>query len=143
MMQRPGMTLQIITPLSVVVDATVASVRAEDASGGFGILPGHADFLTSLTISVVSWRSGDDVTGYCAVRGGVLTVSGGRTVFIASREVVAGDNLANLADTILARFRADIEAERVEHVEATRLQLSAVRRLVGRLRQRPSPGGLG
>ena len=37
----------------------VVSVRAEDASGSFGILPGHADFLTSLAPSVVRWRRRD------------------------------------------------------------------------------------
>ncbi len=48
------MRLRIITPLAVVVDEDgVLALRAEDASGSFGILPGHADFLTSLAISVV------------------------------------------------------------------------------------------
>jgi F-type H+-transporting ATPase subunit epsilon len=51
------MKLRIITPLDVVVDEDgVMALRAEDASGGFGILPRHADFLTSLTISVVGWE---------------------------------------------------------------------------------------
>ena len=52
------MRLRIITPLSVVVDEDgVLALRAEDATGSFGILPRHADFLTSLAISVVSWES--------------------------------------------------------------------------------------
>ena len=134
------LTLRIVTPLAVVVDEAVASVRAEDASGGFGILAGHADFLTSLTISVVSWRGGDGTQRYCAVRGGVLTVNGGKTVAIATREAVTGDDLATLDQTVLARFRSDIDQERTEHVESTRLQLSAVRRLVGRLSQRRGAG---
>ena len=54
------MRLRIITPLAVVVDEDgVLALRAEDATGGFGILPGHADFLTSLAISVVSWTGAD------------------------------------------------------------------------------------
>ncbi len=41
------MRLRIVTPLSVVVDDdNVVSVRAEDATGGFGIMAHHADFLT-------------------------------------------------------------------------------------------------
>ena len=64
----------------------VASVRAEDESGSFGILPGHADLLTVLPPSVVRWHGADGVERFCAVDGGVLTVTAGRNVAIACRE---------------------------------------------------------
>ena len=65
--------LTITTPTAVAVQADgVAHVRAEDETGAFGILPGHADFVTALTPSVVSWRDADGREGHCAVRGGVL-----------------------------------------------------------------------
>ena len=112
-----ALRLRIVTPLSVVVDADgVRALRAEDASGGFGILPGYADFLTSLSIGVVSWRGDDETRHFCAVRRGVLTVTGGREIAIATREAVAGDDLATLDQTVLARFRADTETERSERV---------------------------
>ena len=134
------MRLTITTPLSVAVEEDgVAIVAAEDASGGFGIQPGHADFLTSLAVAVVSWRSRDDTRHYCAVRGGVLTVSGGTEVAIATREAVTGDDLATLDAAVLSRFQADAEADRAERVDSTRLQLSAIRQIVSRLR----PGGSG
>ena len=51
------MKLRIVTPLSVVVDEDgVQALRAEDASGGFGILRGHADFLP---VSRYRWSHGD------------------------------------------------------------------------------------
>ncbi len=51
------MRLLITDPTAIIADLTgVASVRAEDESGSFGILAGHADLLTVLTVSVVSWR---------------------------------------------------------------------------------------
>lgn len=129
------MRLQILTPLAVVVDEnSVLALRAEDASGGFGILPRHADFLTGLTISVVSWRSHDGAQRYCAVRGGVLSVTGGQLIDIATREAVAGDDLATLDETVLSRFRADSESERTERVENTRLQLNAIRQIMRHLR---------
>lgn len=134
------MRLTITTPLLVAVEEDgVAIVAAEDASGGFGIQPGHADFLTSLAVAVVSWRSRDDTRHYCAVRGGVLTVSGGKEVAIATREAVTGDELATLDAAVLSRFQADAEADRAERVDSTRLQLSAIRQIVSRLR----PGGSG
>jgi F-type H+-transporting ATPase subunit epsilon len=129
------MRLRIVTPLAVVVDEDgVLALRAEDASGGFGILPGHADFLTSLSISVVGWKSADAARHFCAVRHGVLSVAGGREISIATREAIVGDDLATLDQTVLARFRADIETERTEHVESTRLQLNAIRQIMRRLR---------
>jgi F-type H+-transporting ATPase subunit epsilon len=128
------MRLRIITPLSVVVDEEgILAVRADDASGSFGILPGHADFLTNLAISVVSWKRGDGRPFYCAVRTGVLTVADGQNIAIATREAIPGDDLDTLDETILARFRADVEAERTEHVENTRLQLNAIRQIMRHL----------
>ncbi|HEY8008105.1 MAG TPA: F0F1 ATP synthase subunit epsilon [Methylocella sp.] len=132
------MRLRIITPLLVVIDEDgVLALRAEDATGSFGILPRHADFLTSLAISVVSWEGSNGTRRYCAVRRGVLSVFAGRDIAIATREAVPGDDLATLDKTVLNRFRADIEAERTEHVESTRLQVNAIRQIVRYLR----PGG--
>ena len=129
------MKLRIITPLEVVVDEDgVMALRAEDASGGFGILPRHADFLTSLTISVVGWKSADATRHFCAVRRGVLSVTGGQAISIATREAIVGGDLATLDQTVLARFRADIDTERMEHVESTRLQLNAIRQIMRHLR---------
>jgi F-type H+-transporting ATPase subunit epsilon len=122
-------------PLSVVIDEDgVLAVRAEDATGSFGILPRHADFLTSLAISVVSWESSNRTRHYCAVRRGVLSVEGGEDIFVATREAVPGDDLTTLDETVLARFRADIETERTEHVESTRLHLNAIRQIMRHLR---------
>ena len=129
------MRLRIVTPLSVVIDEDgVVAVRAEDATGGFGILPRHADFLTSLKISVVSWESSNAIRHYCAVRRGVLSVAGGHDIAIATREAVPGDDFATLDETVLARFRADLETERTEHVESTRLHLNAIRQIMRHLR---------
>ncbi len=137
------MRLRITTPLDVVVDADgVVSLRAEDDSGSFGIQPGHADFLTTLSLSVIGWKDGQGAQRYCAVRRGVLTVEAGRTVAIATREAVTGDDLATLDQTVLARFRADIETERTALVETTQLQLDAIRRMVGRLRAASGNPGL-
>jgi F-type H+-transporting ATPase subunit epsilon len=59
------MRLRIVTPQAVVIDANGGqALRAEDASGSFGVLPRFADFLTSLTISVVTWRDADGASHY-------------------------------------------------------------------------------
>jgi F-type H+-transporting ATPase subunit epsilon len=129
------MRLRITTPLSVVVDEdAVQIVSAEDSSGGFGIQPRHADFLTSLAVGVVSWKDRAGARCYCAVHGGVLTVTGGQEVAITTREAIPGDDLATLDQAILDRFGADAEAERAGRADSTKLQLRAIREIVRHLR---------
>ena len=129
------MRLLITDPTSVVADhPNVVSVRAEDASGSFGILDRHADLLTALTISVVQWRHTGGRLGCCAVRRGVLSVRGGSEVAIATRQAQLGDDLDQLEHTVLARFRADLETERTERTAATRLHMAAIRQIIAALR---------
>jgi F-type H+-transporting ATPase subunit epsilon len=128
------MRLLITDPLSIVVDAPdIRSVRAEDESGSFGILPGHADFLTTLALSVVTWRDGANVVRHCAVRRGVLTVSGGKEVRIATREAHLGDDLDELESVVLAGYRAQVDAERGASTASARLRMQAIRRIVALL----------
>ncbi len=128
------MKLKIVTPLSIVLEKDIDRLRAEDASGSFGIMPSHAPFMTALAISIVSWHQGDQAQ-FCAVRGGVLTVSGGdlTTITIATREAVVGDELTKLDAEILARFQSEADAEKVDHVETVQLHLNAIRKMVNRL----------
>ena len=129
------MRLLITEPTAVVVEhADVASLRAEDESGGFGILDGHADFLTVLTPSVLAWRHVDGRFGYCAVRQGVLSVRGGREVAVATRQAQLGTNLDTLERAVIDRFVAEDEAERSARVAATRLHMQAIRRIIAALR---------
>ncbi len=128
------MRLRITTPLTIVIDEdNVQIVTAEDASGGFGIQPRHADFLTSLAVAVVSWRSQGGARHYCAVQGGALTVTGGNEVAITTREAIPGDDLATLDQVIRDRFGAEAEAEREGRVDSAKLQLRAIREMVRRL----------
>ncbi len=79
--------LTITTPAQILAASdNVVAVRVEDQSGSFGVLPGHADLLTALVPSVVRWRTLDGAACFCAVRGGVFAVSGGRNVSVACRE---------------------------------------------------------
>jgi F-type H+-transporting ATPase subunit epsilon len=134
------MRLVITTPTEAVLDlADAASVRAEDASGSFGILDGHADFLTALAVSVLSWRTREGREGHCAVRGGVLTVAGGKRVSVATREAVVADDLERLEHEVLARFRRAVDEEVTARAGSTRLHLAAIKKMLAYLRPgRPS-----
>jgi F-type H+-transporting ATPase subunit epsilon len=129
--------LTVTTPGEILVDSgDVAAVRAEDESGGFGVLPGHADLLTALVPSVVHWRTSDGAVHFCAVRGGILTVSFGRNVAVACREAVLGDSFEDLEAKVRAVRAQQIEADRKAHVEQVRLHALAVRQLLRYLRPR-------
>lgn len=136
------MNLRITTPGAIVVDRPVASIRAEDASGSFGILPGHADFLTALEISVVLWREADGRSGYCAVRNGILTVTGGNDIAIATREALVGDDLDQLETAVLAGYRQHRDAERTSRAASTKLRMQAIRHMVEALQGGPQEIGL-
>lgn len=140
---REGLHLTITTPTTVLVDsAKVVAVRAEDESGGFGILPGHANLLTVLPASVVRWHERSGATRFCAVRGGVLVVSGGERVAIACRQGTMGDDLAQLEKDVREMRRAEAEADKSARVEQMRLHARAVRQLMRYLRP-DRPGEFG
>lgn len=129
------MRLIITEPARVIADYhDVVSVRAEDTSGSFGILPGHADLITVLTPSVVAWKHADDRPGWCAVHRGVLSVSEGREVAIATRQAQLGDDLAALEQAVLGRSRAERDTERRARVAATKLHTAAIRQIIRALR---------
>lgn len=136
------MRLRIADPASVLVDRDVVAIRAEDASGSFGILDRHADFLTALEISVVSWREADGRAGYCAVRNGILIVAGGDHISIVTREAHLSDDLEQLEHVVLAGYRAHVEEERSGRAASARLRVQAIRRMVEALagrRAEPEP----
>lgn len=139
------MRLLITTPTALVVDdPNVVALRAEDGSGGFGILQGHADFLTALTVSIVSWRHVDGEQRFCAVRHGVLSVTMGTEVAIATRQAETGMDLDHLEQVVLTKFRQEIEAEQTARTESLRLQMKAIRQIVRLLRpERPNISGGG
>ena len=135
------MKLQITMPTAVVAELDdVVHLRAEDASGAFGILARHADFLTVLATSVVSWRRAGGAEGHCAVRGGVLTMSGGERIAIATREAVLGDDLVQLEVEVLKAFRDKTAEEQSARAGSARLQLAALRRIFDYLRPERGAG---
>ncbi|GFE59957.1 F0F1 ATP synthase subunit epsilon [Geobacter sp. AOG2] len=50
------MKLEIVTPYKKVVDMEVEEVTATGKLGEFGVLPGHAPFLTSLRIGELAYK---------------------------------------------------------------------------------------
>jgi F-type H+-transporting ATPase subunit epsilon len=129
------MRLVVTTPAAIIVNTEdVRYVRAEDLSGSFGIQPGHADLLTALTISVLVWRDAGGIERYAAVRGGVLRVSCGSLVEVATREAIVAEDLGSLRDVVLAQMRQHAESEQAARVGALGLQHAVVQQIYRYLR---------
>ena len=141
------MKLIVATPERVVVEADgLTDLRAEDASGWFGLRPGHADLVAVLVPSVITWRAGDGIEHYVAVRGGALTVSDGERIAVATVQAVAGDDYDTLDAALAGAMEAAQEEESRARTEAIRLETSAVHALEDYLRaasssRPPTTGG--
>lgn len=123
------MRLVITTPASVLVDvADVRHVRAEDRTGAFGIAPGHAELITALEVSVLTWRDGAGKEHHVAVRGGILSVNED-TVEVATRQAVGEETLERLGRAVLERFREQAREEEQEWISTARLHVAMVRQL--------------
>jgi F-type H+-transporting ATPase subunit epsilon len=104
------LSLEVTTPMRLVVAEQVDEVVAPGIEGYFGVLPGHAPFLTTLGVGIVTYRIGRD-EHQLAVAGGFAEVR--------------NDKVIILADT----------AERPEEIDRARAERSrerAERRLSGR-----------
>ena len=104
------LTLEIATPTRQVVAETVDEIVIPGSQGYFGVLPGHAPFLTTLGIGELMYRIGRD-EHHLAVSKGFAEVR--------------NDKVIVLADT----------AERPEEIDRARAERArdrAERRLAGR-----------
>ena len=124
------MRLRIATPVELVAEVEdVRYVRAEDATGAFGIQPGHTELVTALAVSVITYRDASGAEHHVAVRGGILSVREGKIVDVATREAVLGDDLDVLSRAVLARFRSHAEAEAKARTRTTQLNVALVKNL--------------
>jgi len=123
------MRVRIMSCTEVVLDREAVHVTAEDPGGSLGIRPGHAPLVAPLEQSIVTVRTENDGETYVAVNGGVLVVTGPE-VRIASRQAVAGTDMAHLEDTVLKRFQEEAEASKASRTNFERMRLDFMRRVL-------------
>jgi F-type H+-transporting ATPase subunit epsilon len=104
------LTLEVATPTRLVVTETVDEVVAPGTEGYFGVLPGHAPFLTTLGVGELTYRRGREER-HLAIAGGFAEVR--------------NDKVIVLADT--AEYPEEIDRARAERARAR-----AEQRLIGR-----------
>lgn len=94
------MHFQLVTPERLVVDVDIDEVYAPGVLGEFGVLAGHANFLTALTVGELRYRAGG--------RDHRMAVSGGFAE-------VMEDVVTILADA--AEPATEIDVDRARHAQ--------------------------
>lgn len=129
-----SMELEILVPDAVVARSRIVSLQAEDASGRFGLLPGHQAFLTLLSPCVLLYREENAQEHFAAVDGGVMLLEG-EQLSIVAREAVVADRLEEVAAAAGAMIRARQTEERSARAEFAELQIALLREL-GKVEQK-------
>jgi F-type H+-transporting ATPase subunit epsilon len=97
-----ALRLEIVTPYGLIFNGDVDELTATGSEGEFGVLPGHAPFITTLKTGIFTCKSGNETM--------LFFVSGGYAE-------VAYDKVTILAET----------AETADEIDATRAQAAKQR----------------
>jgi F-type H+-transporting ATPase subunit epsilon len=123
-----SLELEVLVPDGVVLRERIAGLQAADASGRFGVRPGHETFLTLLAPCVLLYRDENGREHYAAADGGVLLVEGERVV-VVTHEAVVADRLESVADAAAAMLEARRLHEKMARTEFAELQTALLRQL--------------
>jgi len=74
--------LEVVTPQGLIVSDEVTELMAPGAEGYFGVLPGHAPFITTLDIGELTYRKGKDER-HLAITWGYAEVRGDKVIILA------------------------------------------------------------
>jgi F-type H+-transporting ATPase subunit epsilon len=102
--------LRIVTPRRQLLDATVLEVTAPGTLGEFGVLPNHANFLSSLETGRLTYKDGRG-SHALAIRGG----------------------FAEVADNVMTVLADDAEPGSAVDTTRARAELSAAEATLARL----------
>lgn len=84
------MKLEILTPYCKVLDMEVDEVTATGKLGEFGVLPGHAPFLTSLKIGELAYKN-NNVTEHMSLNWGYFEVCEDKIIVLVETAELASD----------------------------------------------------
>ena len=120
--------LEIATPMRLVVSDTVDEMVAPGSEGYFGVLRGHAPFLTTLGIGELTYRKGRDEY-HLAVAGGFAEVRNDKVIVLADAAERPEEIDRERAE--LARLRAEqrLGGRIPEELDYTRCSAALIRAL--------------
>ncbi len=123
--------VELITPYKKVLSEEVDTVTATGTMGEFGLLPGHAPYLTSLKIGELSYTK-DDKTFYFAVNWGYLEVENDEVTILVETAERADEIDLERAKAALGRAEEALKGITREDKEFA-IQQSAIERAMIRI----------
>ena len=121
------MAVVLRLPTQTLFEGRATALTAVSAHGSFGLLPNHADLVTSVVPSVLSLRLVDGTEAFFGLDEGIL-IKKGHTVDVAARRGVRGRDLDSMQATVSERFLQMDEEERQARAAFSRLEADVVRR---------------
>ena len=109
-------------------ESAAVSFVGEDPSGQFGILPGHARFMTPRSAGLCRYRRQAGDWRYLGTTGGILYCADG-TLHIATRRFLTGDDPDRLSAELERQLAAEAEASRELRESLQQIEQGIVRRL--------------
>jgi F-type H+-transporting ATPase subunit epsilon len=120
---------ELVTPQKKVVSESVDEITATGALGEFGVLQGHAPFLTSLKIGELSYKQGG-TTKFLAVSNGYFEVVNDQvTVLVDSAEFAEEIDL-DRAKKAMAKSEEKIKALAPDDTDYKAMEAALQRALI-------------
>lgn len=111
--------LEIVTPYGLVYSDDVDEFTATGSEGEFGVLPGHAPFLTTLKTGMLTYKKDNEV-GYFFVSGGYAEVGPEKATILADSSERAEDIDVERAKAAMKRAEERLkQAEKIDFARAT------------------------
>lgn len=119
--------LQSATQYERVADAT--SFIGQDASGSFGLMAGHARFMTVLVFGLARFRTQHDDWEYVALPGGLLYFTDNQ-LYLNTRRYLRGPDYSQIRAALDQQFAAEEGELRAMKQSLERLEQEMLKRLL-------------
>jgi F-type H+-transporting ATPase subunit epsilon len=120
--------LQLLSATRAERIEAVTAFQGEDATGRFGIRPGHERFITSLAFGLAAFQQAGGQWEYLALPGGLLYFTGGELILTA-RNYVRDVDSGRISAALDAQLRAEERTVDRLHVQLARMEQELMRRL--------------
>jgi F-type H+-transporting ATPase subunit epsilon len=122
------LTLEVATPTRLAVADEVDEVVVPGREGYFGVLPGHAPFLTTLGIGELTYRKGRGEF-HLAVGGGFAEVRNDKVIVLADIAERPDEINRERAEQAKGRAEQRLAGRAAEDIDYTRAMASLLRAL--------------
>lgn len=118
--------LEIVTPYGLVFSEDVDEATAAGSEGEFGVLPGHAPFVTTIKVGMLICRSGSAVA-YFFVSGGYAEVGHDKVLILA--DSAEKSEYIDIDRAMAAKKRAEERLAKEGEIDFIRAQTALERAL--------------